>query len=268
VVNNAKLRCRNKPKSTTGRGWCNDRVTSTHNTSAASARQLNVRGSSQFQLGLCTSANIPSVTPTSSRPAPTGSGKGSSVSSRDSRNTICPVTSTSRAIGTLIQNAHRQPPALMMADPMAGPAAAPTPPKDDVMPKAVARRAGGTSRSAIAVVAVMSTDDARPMIVRPAMIMPTLFAVAHSTDPMRNSTTPVRCARLRPVRSLMTPPSTSVALETTVYELSTHDNGPWPTVGKARWISGYTTYMIERFTEGNIVATPAMITTIHTRREI
>ena len=90
-----------------------------------------------------------------------------------------------------MSNAHRQPPAAMMAEPIAGPAAAPTPPNDEVTPKAVARREGGTSRSAIAVVEVMSTDDASPISERPMMIQATLWAVAQNSEPRRKPITPM-----------------------------------------------------------------------------
>ena len=104
----------------------------------------------------------------------------------------------------------------MIADPMTGPADAPMPPNDDVMPNAVARLDGGTSRNANAVVAVMSTDDASPISPRPTTSQATLRARAQHSEPARNPITPTEYARLRPVRSAITPPSTSVAPATTV----------------------------------------------------
>ena len=126
----------------------------------------------------------------------------------------------------------------MIAEPMAGPAAAPTPPNDDVMPNAVARRDGGTSRSAIAVVAVISTADARPMSVRPAMMRPTPLAVAHITDPRRNTTTPHALGPLAPGAIGDDAAEHQRRARHHRVRVEHPRQRALPDVGKARWISG------------------------------
>ena len=45
-----------------------------------------------------------------------------------------------------------------------------------------------------------------------------------------------------------------------------HDSVPLPTLGNAFSISGYTTYMIERFADGSTCESPATMITHQTRR--
>ena len=178
------------------------------------------------------------------------------------------MTSTMRLRGTLIQNAHRHVPTSTSIEPSAGPSAVAMPPIPAHVAIADARRLTGMSASITATADGVMSVQPSACTTRAAISAEGFGDSAQAAAATVKTAKPVSSARLRPKRAHTTAERISVAPETIVYPLSTHDNCAVETSGNERRRSGNATLMIDWFNDVTKLDSDASTSTIHARREI
>ena len=183
-------------------------------------------------------ANTSADTPNAKIAEPNGSGSNSFDLMRYSGMTKNPQAMASAPIGTLIQNAHCQPPASMSSPPKNGPIAAATPPTADHVPIAAPRRSFGNAAKIVAAPAGRVSEDANAWATRAMMSTVVLGASAATAEASENAAVPQRIDRLRPNLSPIAPASTRAAAPTMLKAVITHESSASEASGKASVSSG------------------------------
>ncbi len=161
----------------------------------------------------------------------------------------------------LAAKVHRQPTDSTIAPPIAGPAAAATPPSPPVTPTAVARRSGPKASSIRASIAGPWKATPAACTTRAATKSSTVGARATRPEPSRNTANPVANIRARPYRSAAQPPGTINAPMVIENAVSAQDTVV-PSASKVSAISPKATKLIEKF---SAVSTMALPTTENSR---